>query len=164
MKKVLSLTLALILLLSAFPLQAYAASSNSDEYFRLYPSNTRINDSGIFDFKFSSYVFSDKNFIATSPTIHLEMSAVAYDNSTQSIIADYAATYILELYKTGISSPIGHLQGITNGNLYTIDFNVNTGGEYYFKIYAIEPLGGSRRIKGTGDISNIYTVPANNRS
>lgn len=157
MKRMISLLIALVMII-ALPLHANAATSNTNNYFNLYPSNTRINADGTFTFNFHGEVPSNRNFIATSSRITLVATGQLYSEDPNARLNPDKVTYTISLYKVGMTNPVGSLTGKANGSTVSINFNVNTGAEYYFIIRSSSNIGMYEHIAGSGDLSGIYIV------
>lgn len=158
MKKFISLLVALTLIFT-LPLHAYATTTSGTDYFKLNPSNKRLNDMGEFDFKISYYTRSDHNFKTISNSITVEASAQVYcdDPSVESPRNEDDMFFTIYLYKVGLSAPVGKFTHAANGTIGSKTFSVETGAEYYFTIEA-SGLDTWDYLKGNGDFSNIYLV------
>lgn len=157
MKRIISLLIALVMII-ALPLHANAATSNTTDYFNIYPSNSRINEDGTFTADFGAQVRSKQNFIATSYRISLVATGQLYSEDPYARIYPDSVTYTISLYKVGLTNPVGSLTGTANGTPVSINFNVNTGAEYYFTVKPSENIGMFERIALNGDLSNIYVI------
>lgn len=157
MKRIISFLMALVMII-VLPLHANAATSNTTDYFNICPSNTRINEDGTFTFNFHAEVPSNRHFIATSSRITLVATGQLYSEDPNACLYPDRVTYTISLYMVGMVNPVGSLTGTANGTPASINFNVNTGAEYYFKIKPSDNIGTYEYIVGNGDLSGIYVV------
>ena len=158
MRRIISLVIALTVFLS-LTMPASATTMDIENYFILSASNSRITNDGNFTINCYSNVRSDHNFIATSYSIPLTISAQVY-NQEPGVEPRNAENvyYTLYLYKVGITDPIGQYTHAANGETGSTSFTVSTGSEYYFTIVISGRLGAWEYVYGNGDISNIYLV------
>lgn len=156
MKRIISILIALVMII-VLPLHANASISNTTDYFNIYPSNSRIDGDGTFEANFRFSIRSTQNFVATSNRITLVATGQLYSEDPNAHLRPNNVTYTISLYKVGLTNPIGSLTGTANGTQVSINFNVNTGAEYYF-IITPNNLGMYEYIIVNGDLSNIYIL------
>lgn len=158
MKRIISFFIALTMIFS-ITVYANAATPDITEYFKLSSSNSRISDDGQFIISCYSNSRTDHNFITTSYTVPLTVSAQVYSQDpSKSPRNAENVYYTIYLYKVGITSPIGYYTHAANGKTGSTNFTVTTGSEYYLTIVISGSLGSWEYVYGYGDISNIYLV------
>lgn len=158
MRRIISLVIALTVFLS-LTVSASATTNDTENYFILSASNSRITNDGNFTISCRNYVRSDRNFKTVSYSIPLTISAQVYsqDPDVEPRNAENVY-YTLYLYKVGITDPIGQYTHAANGKTGSTNFHVTTGAEYYFTIVISGSLGGWEYVHANGDLSNIYLV------